>query len=133
MIGLFQDLNGLLYLHEALQRYTGACEDPRDKIFGLNALIKEDEQVVIDYSKPASLIFWDTVAAIIQEIAREEEQRTTIRQSTMWLLALGHAMGVTGSEPNAIVVNPWSNNGSVGFVWPRGFYGLIGLGAVPQY
>ena len=64
MIGLFQDLNGLLYLHEALQRYTGACEDPRDKVYAIPALVHPKQRIEVDYTKSTVEVFWATLDAV---------------------------------------------------------------------
>lgn len=68
------------------------CEDPRDKIFGLQALVKSRNRVPIDYSRTSGELFWEAVARF-QTMEKQEDARRAI-------IALGQNLGVTGLERN---------------------------------
>ena len=54
---LLSDSRDEYTLHAALSTYGRClCSDPRDKVFGLQALLKPDERVSVDYSRSASEI-----------------------------------------------------------------------------
>jgi len=40
---------------------SDACADARDKVYGLLGLVKQDEQVAVDYSKSVLAVFLDAV------------------------------------------------------------------------
>ena len=78
-------------LHRVLRTLAHLdCEDPRDKIFGLQALVKSRDRVPIDYSRTSGELFWEVVARF-QTIKRQEDARRSI-------IALGRNLGVTGLE-----------------------------------
>jgi hypothetical protein len=43
------------------------CEDPRDKVYGLMALVQPSSQVEIDYTRSAHQVFLDAVMSMIRE------------------------------------------------------------------
>ena len=43
------------------------CRDPRDKVYGLMALIQPSSRVEIDYTKPVHQVFLDSIASMIRE------------------------------------------------------------------
>lgn len=43
------------------------CKDPRDKVYGLMALVQPSSQVEIDYTKSAHQVFLDAVMSMIRE------------------------------------------------------------------
>ncbi|KAF3041535.1 hypothetical protein E8E12_005836 [Didymella heteroderae] len=49
-------------LGEAINRFCSqGCKDPRDKVYALQGIVMDGEQVVIDYHKPVYEVFVDTV------------------------------------------------------------------------
>ncbi|KAH7081971.1 heterokaryon incompatibility protein-domain-containing protein [Paraphoma chrysanthemicola] len=50
------------HLAQCLERYChNDCQNPRDKVYALLGLVKAEEQVPIDYSKPVSGVYIDTL------------------------------------------------------------------------
>lgn len=48
-------------LDTVLDRFSGKdCEDPRDKIFGLQALVEPEQRMAVDYSKSPMQVFVDS-------------------------------------------------------------------------
>ncbi|KAJ9607437.1 hypothetical protein H2200_008510 [Cladophialophora chaetospira] len=71
---------------------TFECSDPRDKIYGLLSLAGDGAEITVDYSKPPSWVYWETMAKwqwFLPVYARRAIQ-------------LGVSMQVTGREENAI-------------------------------
>jgi hypothetical protein len=57
-----RDLNPL---GPTLSRFSqGKCDDLRDKIFGLQGMVREDQRVKIDYSKPLEDVYVDAVLVL---------------------------------------------------------------------
>ena len=107
-------------LCSVLNRYSSlACEDPRDKVFGLLALVRSGDVPAIDYSRPPSEVFWTAIAVL-----RTDIQTYSLRDSQMvaFLGPLASAMGVTGFEPNAISFTDFEAEAvwhpSLRLVWP---------------
>lgn len=61
---LFEVREQPFYLHEALQRYSGACLDPRDKIYAILALVYPEQRIEVDYTKSTVEVFWATLDAV---------------------------------------------------------------------
>lgn len=61
-----------LSLAQAINRHCAAsCEDPRDKIFGLTSVIKENERPIINYSASPEKVFTDTCFQLLEIHARK--------------------------------------------------------------
>ena len=83
----------LRFLHRVLRTLAHLdCEDPKDKIFGLQALVKSRNRVPIDYSRPSGELFWEAMARF-HVMDKQEDARRAI-------IALGRHLGVTGLEKN---------------------------------
>jgi hypothetical protein len=105
-------LASALFLYPSL-----ACTDPRDKIYGLLALVAPSEKVELDYSRPTSSIYWDAVAIIAKD--------HSLVVNSDWLVKLRHELGVTDQEPNACAFVKRHTTMSdetflVRFSWPDG-------------
>ena len=56
-------------LFETLQRFCRSeCADPRDKVYGLMAIMGTDGQVTVDYNKSNADVYLEVAAAIMNEI-----------------------------------------------------------------
>ena len=56
-------------LFDILQRFCHAeCEDPRDKFYGLLAIIDLDAAIPVDYNKSTAEVYLDVVSAIVRQI-----------------------------------------------------------------
>jgi len=52
-------------LGQAINRFCiQGCKDPRDKVYALHGIVKDSEQVVVDYHKPVQAVFVDTVQVL---------------------------------------------------------------------
>lgn len=61
------NVGGSMDLLDVLDQYCHQlCNDPRDRIFGLLALVKPDQRVAIDYSKSVELIIMEAIVVILQ-------------------------------------------------------------------
>jgi hypothetical protein len=95
-------------LSRALQYFfTLNCEDLRDKIYGLLAVVETRHEITVDYSKSAPLVYWDAMAALNYDDHGDPS----------WVLRLGMAMGVTGSEENALSLEAFPSVGSAFFYY----------------
>lgn len=65
------------------------CEDPRDKVYGLLALCDEKVEIVVDYSRPADLIFREVFSTLKNFTVNDEK----------WFLQLAEDMGVKQKRP----------------------------------
>jgi hypothetical protein len=82
-----EDMEGLIY-----ETISFGCKDPRDRIYGLMALIKEKRKgMEIDYTKPAPDVFWEFMS-------RSNLAQYVTRSQQACILYLGLIMGVTGHE-----------------------------------
>jgi hypothetical protein len=54
-------------LHTATRLYNGECFDPRDKVYGVLGLVKQNQRVHVDYNMTAEEVFWASVDAIYEE------------------------------------------------------------------
>jgi len=55
-------------LKDALETWTGSsCADPRDKIFGLMGIVREEERIEVDYQKSVKEVFSDAVLMIAKK------------------------------------------------------------------
>ncbi|KAF2025421.1 hypothetical protein EK21DRAFT_10728, partial [Setomelanomma holmii] len=53
------------HLEQCIERYCrNDCQDPRDKVYALLGIVKEEEQVPIDYSKSISEVYIDTIQVL---------------------------------------------------------------------
>jgi hypothetical protein len=66
------------------------CENPRDHIYGILALVVSTQRIGIDYSRPANMVFWDVMAIATKDWDSD------------WLISLGRKMSVKGTESNAM-------------------------------
>lgn len=118
-------------LEAALANFsTLQCEDPRDKVYGLIALIStyvwserdshrrlKPVSIRVDYSEDAPMLFWRIVALLL-------DHEESYFWSNDWLVPLGVAMGVTGKEPAAMIIEARDlafPHAAMVFVWPQGF------------
>lgn len=65
------------------------CEDPRDRVYGLLALCNEKVGIVVDYSKPADVIFRE----VFSKLGHFEGYKKK------WFLQLAEDMGVKQKRP----------------------------------
>jgi hypothetical protein len=70
------------------------CEQPHDKIYSLNALVIPNERLTVDYTQPASHLFWDVMDIVIHSGWAEVLYND-------WMTPLGLHMGFDGTESNA--------------------------------
>jgi hypothetical protein len=55
------------HLEEVLESFSGLeCEHPHDKIYALLALSKDDSRIIVDYAKPAFIVFRE-LALVLQD------------------------------------------------------------------
>jgi hypothetical protein len=74
--------------------YRLECEDPRDHLYGLMGLIRQDEKISTDYSKPASMVYCE----MLQHL--ETSQLSVLYKKPMQYL--GVVMEVTGREEEMV-------------------------------
>jgi hypothetical protein len=94
----FQEVNGepALDLGYALRTYGCLqCEDPRDQVYGVQAIVERGERLVADYSKTTNDIFIDVLGTFCLT-NRIYGQRS--RNFPVTLAGLGTRMGLTGCE-----------------------------------
>jgi hypothetical protein len=87
---------GTLSLMTAVRRWSqNACEDPRDKVYGLQAMLCESERLPIDYSKSIQEVLIDAIvilcAAIDQRTGQSQSQRSALRR--VWACIVARARG----------------------------------------
>jgi hypothetical protein len=100
------------YITAAVGRYSDKkCKDPRDKIYGLMALIQPLFQVEIDYTKSIHQVFLDAVMVMIREhwyinvISSKDLYRGvpwSVRKSRKSSWSLAQAMGFTYLEMSGL-------------------------------
>jgi hypothetical protein len=62
---MFQHGNALPNLYYAVSLFVFYnCEDPRDKVYGLNAFVHKDSRVEVDYSKSVEEVFLEAIRVI---------------------------------------------------------------------
>jgi hypothetical protein len=67
---------GGLYLELCLFEYSSkACENPRDKVYGLLRLVRAEEQVPVDYRKSVLVVYLDTVEVLNARAHLEHNRR----------------------------------------------------------
>ncbi len=66
------------------------CEDPRDHLYGLMGLVRQEEKVSADYSKPANIVYCEMLQRL------EASQLSVLYRESMQYL--GMVMQVTGRE-----------------------------------
>lgn len=94
------------------------CEQPHDKVYSLNALAGPPSRVTVDYTKPASHLFWDVMDLTMRAGWADESYNK-------WIIPLGLLMGVDGTESNAIMFsNAHYVLPGLKFSWPQGFQQL---------
>lgn len=49
------------HLFNAFQQYDGDCQDPRDTVFAILALVLPEQRVVVDYNMTTEEVFWAAV------------------------------------------------------------------------
>jgi hypothetical protein len=91
------------------------CEQPHDKIYLLNALVVPKERLTIDYTQPASYLFWD-----VMDMVMHNGWAGVLYID--WMIPLGLHMGVDGTEGNArTFTNAHISMYTLKFSWPQGF------------
>jgi len=70
------------------------CEDPRDHVYGLMGLVRQDQKVPVNYSKPANIVYWE----MLQHL--ELFKYSVLYRRPMQYL--GTVMGVTGREDELV-------------------------------
>ena len=61
-------------LVNALAQYAGNdCSDPRDKVFGLQALVRPGQKVVVDYAKSMEDVSRETAIILIMDLVEQED------------------------------------------------------------
>jgi hypothetical protein len=81
---MFQHGNALPNLYYPLSLFVFYnCEDPRDKVYGLNAFVHKDSRVEVDYSKSVEEVFLEAIRVIRAAQMWNAETGPVI---TRWLL-----------------------------------------------
>ena len=81
--------NLLSLVQVAAISHASECEDPRDKLYGIQALIQEEHRQTIDYAKTPSEVFAD--AAFILLTANEPlTNHPSILSKLAWEMGLGY-------------------------------------------
>lgn len=67
-----------------------ACQDPRDKIYGLQGMLRAELRLPVDYSKASGDVYWEAMASLSSSTGRSS--------GAFDYYALGDTMGVSGQE-----------------------------------
>lgn len=94
---------------EVFMVYSGMeCENPKDKVYALSAIVEGRLDITVDYSRPASWVYWDVMNVM-------KGLNMGAHCHRYWVIQLGLTMGVTGNEPNA--PSPGISSGDAGCGW----------------
>jgi hypothetical protein len=77
--------------HALLETSDSRCANPRDKIYGLQSLLREQHRIAVDYEKPVSSVFFE-VAEMLLDIASKRSLNQVEVLECIYLV--GKGMGV---------------------------------------
>jgi hypothetical protein len=108
------DVNVTYYTTLSVGRFCDKkCQDPRDKVYGLMALVQPSSRVEIDYTKSKHQVFLDAVMSMIREywyLRHEPSDRGFQLHPVKWYFrtslgsswSLAQAMAFTGLETSGL-------------------------------
>jgi hypothetical protein len=75
--------------------YEGICENPRDKVYGLIGIVREEDRVVVDYEKSILEVYLDCMKVSINtEAPSFIPSHNQLERTTLCHVALGKSMGI---------------------------------------
>ena len=93
------------------------CQDPRDKVYGLLGLVKEEQRLTIDYGKPLQNVFLDTVIIFYRELAQKWAHSFTEYQDE--LENLSRSWGIMSASLDAFLYEVWLKPTYDGHCYPH--------------
>ena len=56
--------------HALLETSDSRCTNPRDKIYGLQSLLREQHRIAVDYKKPVSSVFFEVAEVLLDIVSK---------------------------------------------------------------
>jgi len=81
------------------------CQNPRDKVYGLMGLVKEEQRLAIDYGKSLQELLLDSMTVFYAEFAQEISQSCYEYRDT--LASLGTSWGIMSASLDAFLYHTW--------------------------
>lgn len=75
--------------------HMGICENPRDKVYGLMGMVREEERVVVDYEKSVLEVYLDCMHVIMtKELPSDLNSRAELKLAAGCNFTLAQSMGI---------------------------------------
>jgi len=102
----YHDQKGQMHLSYAINKFNRSdCQDPRDKVYGLMGLVKEEQRLQIDYGKPLEALLLDVMTIFLAEFPQSGKDPYVDHRGT--LEALGKNWGMMSASLEAFLFDTW--------------------------
>jgi len=115
----------------------GRCQDPRDKVYGLMGLVKEDQRLTIDYAKSLEELLLDLMGMFYKESTNDFSHSYTEYHNA--LVDLGTSWSIMSASLDAFLHDVWvrpkydaSQRSYEGRPWPDRHPSIKTMGYCPK-
>ena len=102
----YHDQEHQMHLSYAIKTFNQSlCQDPRDKVYGLMGLVKEEQRLQIDYGKPLEELLLGIMTIFYAEFTEESSHSHYDHHGI--LVDLGKTWGIMSASLDAFLCDTW--------------------------